>query len=126
MKTGRPVKVIDPEELKSLMGLYPSLEEVAGWFKCSPDTIEREIRKCYEMSFAEFRNRFMSRTKLSLKRVAIEKALSGNEKMLIHCLRSLGIMDDRSHPETASSKMTNSELICEASLIIKEFEKSES
>ena len=88
---------IDREELKNLMRFYPSLDEVAGWFDVSPDTIERLIKAEWIMSFAEFRSRFNAPTKIALKRIAIEKALSGNDKMLIHCLRSMTDLNDR-HP----------------------------
>ncbi len=89
MKIGRPEIFIDLNELKELMSFYPSLEECAGWFDASPDTVARAIKQETELTFTEFRDRYMAKTKIALKRLAISKALEGNEKMLIHCLKSI-------------------------------------
>ena len=87
------------DELKDLMTFYPTLEETASWFSCSPDTIERAIKKESGLTFAEFRHRFSGKTRLMLKRKAISMALEGdNEKMLLYCLRTMTDLDDRSKP----------------------------
>jgi len=94
--TGRPVIEIDENELKELMQFYPTLEETAAWFKCSPDTIERRVKTVYGASFAEFRKFFSGKTRLMLKRKAISKALDeNNDKMLTYCLRTMTDLDDR-------------------------------
>ncbi len=118
MKFGRPVKDIDLEELKSLMEFYPSLDETAGWFDCSQDTISRAIDVGFNMTFAEFRQHYMARTKLNLKRVAIKKAIEGDSRMLIHCLRALTNMDERVENQIDPSSKTIDELITEAQKII--------
>jgi hypothetical protein len=89
-------------DLKDLMTFYPTLEEAACWFECSPDSIERLIKKESDQTFAEFRHRFSGKTRLMLKRKAIAKALEDdNEKMLIYCLRTMTDMDDRAKSEEA-------------------------
>jgi hypothetical protein len=94
--TGRPEIEIDENELKDLMQFYPTLEETAAWFKCSPDTIERRAKAIHGGSFAEFRKCFSGKTRLMLKRKAITKALDeNNDKMLTYCLRTMTDLDDR-------------------------------
>lgn len=121
MKTGRPVKNIDLSELKELMKFYPSLEEMAGWFDVSPDTISRKIKEEFQLSFREFRNRYTARTKIALKRQAIEMALDGNERMLVHSLRTLTDMDDRPKAQDLSSSKRD-ELVDEARELIASFD----
>ena len=84
------------DEIKDLMTFYPTLEESSSWFNCSPDTIERIVKKETGLTFAEFRHRFSGKTRLMLKRKAIAKALEeDNEKFLLYCLRTMTDIDDR-------------------------------
>jgi hypothetical protein len=114
MKTGRPVKTIDLKQLKQLMELYPSLEESAGWFDCSPDTITRTIETNFNMTFAEFRRVHTGRTRLNIKRVALKKALEGNDKLLIYLLRTMTNLDDRPATNRNLGDVSSSELISDA------------
>lgn len=117
----RPSHDINLESLKSFMKLYPSLEETALEFDCSPDTVTRLINQEFKLSFAEFRSRFMSKTKTALKRVAIDKALSGDSKMLIYLLKSLcGLRDDEKHKV---EEIPTKELVQQAKDLIFQFEK---
>lgn len=120
MNLGRPVKNIDLDELKHLMSFYPSLNETSGWFDCSPDTISRIILNKFDMTFAEFRARYFSPTKIGLKKVAIEKALAGNDKLLIHLLRTLTQLDDREKTSKPISNLSDGELINQAQELIDE------
>jgi hypothetical protein len=93
---GRPEKNIDSEELQRILTFYPSLDEVAAWFDCSPDTIERRVKDEWGVAFKELRERYTAKTRLLLKRKAIAKALEeDNDKMLIYCLRTMTDLDDR-------------------------------
>ncbi len=93
---GRPKLPIPFDELMELMAFFPTLEESALWFNCSPDTIERLIRENSNKTFAEFRHQFSGKTRLAIKRKAITKALEeNNEKMLLYCLRTMTDLDDR-------------------------------
>jgi hypothetical protein len=83
-------------ELKSLMAFYPTLEETSCWYDCSPDTIERFIKKETGNSFKEFRQQYSGKTRLLLKRKAISKALEeNNDKMLLYCLRAMTDINDK-------------------------------
>ena len=100
LNPGRPEIEILVSELKDLMSFYPSLDEVASWFNCSPDTIERRVKDEFGLTFKDFRERNVGKTRLLLKRKAIVKALEeDNEKMLIYCLRTMTDLDDRSKTE---------------------------
>ena len=52
-KMGRPPKQIDKTEFEKLCLLQCTEEEIAGWFDCSVDTIERWVKREYSATFAE-------------------------------------------------------------------------
>jgi hypothetical protein len=105
MKDGRPVLFIDLEELKRIMSFYPTLDEVASWFTCSPDSVERRVKEEWGLTFKDFRERCSGKTRLLLKRKAISKALEeDNEKMLIYCLRTMTDLDDRGTTENQTQE----------------------
>jgi hypothetical protein len=104
---GRPEINIETTELQDLMKFYPTLEEAADWFSCSPDTIERRVKEHWNLTFAEFRKRFSGKTRLMIKRKAITMALEeNNEKMLLYCLRTMTDLDDRAKPEENREPVT--------------------
>lgn len=83
-KMGRKYIQIDKDQFEKLCGLYCSLTDIAGWFHCSPDTIERWCKRTYEdRTFAEILKEYSSRTTASLRRKQIDVALSGQVAMLI-------------------------------------------
>lgn len=86
---GRPKKNIDLVQLKALMRLKPSREDTAAFFECHPDTIDKLIRKEFDLTFSEFREQNMVHTRFSLIRKAIQKAEGGDNVMLIFCLKNL-------------------------------------
>lgn len=73
-KTGRPPKQIDNEQFEKLCGLQCTEEEIAGWFKCSVDTINRWTVKTYNQTFAEVYKKFSSDGKTSLRRYQFKLA----------------------------------------------------
>lgn len=85
----RPRVEIEEPKLKALMRLKPSLEDTAAYFECSARTVERFIRDSFDLSFVEFRDQNMVHTRLSIIRKAISKAESGDNTMLIFCLKNL-------------------------------------
>jgi AraC-like DNA-binding protein len=110
-KPGRRQYIIDLIELKNLMTFYPTLEETASWFQCSPDTIERRIKEEFSQTFATFRKLHSGKTRLLLKRKAISKALEeDNEKFLIYCLRTMTDLDDRQKLTNSTPEMSTIEL----------------
>ena len=68
MAGGRPKIEIDEEQFKGLCSIQCTLAEIAGWFKCSEDTIERWCKRELKMSFAEAYKKFSVGGKISLRR----------------------------------------------------------
>ncbi len=68
MPAGRPRKKIDRKEFEKLCGLQCTVEEIAAWFDCSVDTIERWCEKEYGQKFADVFSEKRSYGKISLRR----------------------------------------------------------
>lgn len=93
-KMGRPQIEINAEEFEKLCGLQCTLVEIAEWFKCSEDTIERWCKRTHGVTFAEVFKRKSSSGKMSLRRKMFEVALSGNVGMLVWLSKQhLGMAD---------------------------------
>ncbi|RTL05201.1 hypothetical protein EKK58_08615 [Candidatus Dependentiae bacterium] len=84
-KTGRPRIEINWDEMAKLMSIQATLREVAGWFECSEDTIERACLRDQGLTFAEYSVQKRQSGKISLRRKQFEVALKGdgNVSMLI-------------------------------------------
>lgn len=67
-KGGRPRKEIDKDFFENLCGLQCTKEEVASFFDCSEDTIERFCKREYGESFAVVFSKKRERGKISLRR----------------------------------------------------------
>lgn len=65
---GRPPIQIDTGQFESLCNMQCTLEEIAGFFRCSPDTIENWCKKTYEMTFSETYKKYSAGGKISLRR----------------------------------------------------------
>lgn len=70
----RPQIEIDQTQFEGLCTIQCTLKEIAGWFKCSEDTIERWCRRTYAdengnpMSFADVYKQKSMGGKISLRR----------------------------------------------------------
>lgn len=98
---------IDQQKLKALMRLKPSLEDAAAFFECSTRTIERYITRKFKITFTEFREQHMVHTRLNIVRKAIQKAESGDNVMLIFCLKNLCGWKDRHDSEAPKVTINN-------------------
>lgn len=67
-RTGRPKKEIDEAQFGKLCGLQCTLEEIAGFFDCSEDTIERWCKRELKETFAEAFKKRSTGGKISLRR----------------------------------------------------------
>lgn len=74
MPTGRPQKEIDKKIFENLCGLQCTLEEIAGVFDCSADTIERWCKREYVETFAETYKKHSAKGKMSLRRTQFKLA----------------------------------------------------
>ena len=70
----RPRKEIDFEQFKKLCALQCTLEEIAGFFDCSVDTIERWCKRELEEGFAEAYKKYSAKGKTSLRRYQFKLA----------------------------------------------------
>ena len=64
----RPRKEISEIDFVKLCGLQCTLDEIAGWFDFSPDTIERWCKRELKTSFAEAYKKHSAQGKISLRR----------------------------------------------------------
>ena len=67
-KLGRPKKDINVQQFENLCGLQCTLEEIAAFFDCSVDTIERFCKREYKQTFAEVFKLKRGIGKISLRR----------------------------------------------------------
>lgn len=71
---GRPRKEIDFEQFKKLCALQCTLQEIAGFFDCSEDTIERWCRRELKEHFAEAFKKYSAKGRTSLRRYQFKLA----------------------------------------------------
>lgn len=79
----RPRIEIDGENFRKLCGIQCTLSEIASFFGCSEDTIERWCRRELKMNFADAFKKHSSPGKISLRRWQFRAAEAGNCTMLI-------------------------------------------
>lgn len=85
MKKGEtPAKnKIDKTTFEKLCGVWCTLDEIAGIFDVSEDTIERWCQDTYKTTFADIYKRKSSVGKVSLRRMQYDSAKKGNVTMQI-------------------------------------------
>ena len=88
-KRGPKLTEIDWEEFEKLCALHCTLIEIAEWFKCSVDTIERAVLRNYREKFADIYKKKSSNGKISLRRKMYETAMGGNITMMIWLSKQL-------------------------------------
>ncbi len=67
-KMGRPKKEISKEQFEKLCGLQCTKEEIAGFFDCSEDTIEKYCKETYGETFTAVFKQKRQTGKISLRR----------------------------------------------------------
>lgn len=68
-RTGRPRETnIDWHEFDKLLALQCKKDEIASWFDCSEDTIERRVKEAHNMTYAEYSALKMGKGKIALRR----------------------------------------------------------
>lgn len=74
-KMGRPQVDINWKQLNKLCFMQCTLSEIADWFECSNDTIERRIKKEFGMTFAAYFKKRSARGKMALRRAQFQSAV---------------------------------------------------
>lgn len=64
----RPRIEIDQKQFENLCGLWCTEQEIADWFGCSPDTIDRWSKRTYGVGFAEAYKKHSIKGKITLRR----------------------------------------------------------
>lgn len=101
----RPRIEIDKEDFEKLCGLMCTKEEIAGFFDCSEDTIERWCNRTYHESFAVIWKKKCTKGKISLRRNQF-KLSQKNAAMAIFLGKNyLGQRDDFVESEEDTERM---------------------
>lgn len=87
------------DQLAAFCRLKPTLADCAAFFKCGERTIEDTIARRDGLTFREFREQNLVHTRYDLVRNAIKKARSGDNTMLIFCLKNLAGWSDKQNVE---------------------------
>lgn len=82
-KRGPKLTPIDWEQFDKLCFMQCSLVEIASWFDCSIDTIERAVEREHKIKFAEYFEQKRGRGKIALRRKMFDLAQNGNVTLLI-------------------------------------------
>lgn len=70
----RPRIEIDANQFEKLCSIQCTLNEIAGFFNCSSDTIERWCKREYKESFADTYKKYSAGGKISLRRYQFKMA----------------------------------------------------
>lgn len=73
-KMGRPKKEISKEQFEKLCGLQCTKDEIAGFFNCSPDTIENFCKSTYKDTFSATYKIYSASGRISLRRYQFKLA----------------------------------------------------
>ena len=79
---GRPPIEIDWTVFEDLCELQCTLIEIAGWFRCSEDTIENKCKEYYGCNFSDIYKQKAGAGNISLRRAQRKKALEGNDTIM--------------------------------------------
>ena len=96
----RPKKEINKDGFEKLCGIQCTLAEIAGFFECSEDTIERWCKRTYKdadnkpMSFADVYKKKSANGKISLRRTQFRLAESSPAMAIFLGKQYLGQKDN--------------------------------
>lgn len=82
-KMGRKFIEIDQEDFEKLCHIQCVESEIAAWFRCSEDTIERWCKRIYGKTFAAVFEEKRQGGRISLRRAQFQEAIKGNTALLI-------------------------------------------
>lgn len=91
----RPRKEIDWDEFDKLCYFQCTLREIAHWFDCSEDTIERATKREHNLGFAEYHRIKADKGIISLRRVGFQKAMEGHPAFWIFHAKNYLNMSDK-------------------------------
>lgn len=122
-KGGRPFVDFDWSKLNIALGYGARLIDCADHLDCSEDVIQNRIKEKYNISFSEYRNRKMSKMRLSVMQKQYDLAMSGNPVMLIWLGKQL--LEQKDKQEIDHSVVRTDQKVPALAYAIKEREVSE-
>ena len=103
---GRPEKHFDWKVLDAILQFKASKRDCAELINISEDTIERRIKKKFQLTFSEYRDRKMAQPRHSIARRQYEIAMAGNATMLIWLGKQwLGQTEKQEIDQTTTAKI---------------------
>lgn len=98
-KRGPKIIQVDWQEFDKLCYMQCTATEIAAWFNCSVDTIERRVEESHGVKFAEYFAEKKQHGKISLRRAQFQAAtVKGNISMMIWLGKQY--LDQRDKQET--------------------------
>lgn len=79
----RPRIEINWDDFDKLCGMQCTLEEISSFFGCSEDTIERAVKREYNIGYADHWKQKAKKGHISLRRKMFEAVQKGNITMMI-------------------------------------------
>lgn len=79
----RPKIELNWDEFDKLCAIQCTQREIADWFDCSIDTIERAVVREKKTPYADYYEQKASKGKISLRRQQWQLAMKGDKTMLI-------------------------------------------
>lgn len=102
------------DKLDGLLAYKSSLLVCSDILDVHENTIKNHIKARYGLTFTEYAEKRLSRTKVKLVQKAIEMANSGNVAMMIFCLKNINKWADRTESTIDVTKKSVEELVIEA------------
>ena len=103
----RPRKEISQQEFEKLCWLQCTQQEIADWFDCSPDTIERWCQREYNKRFAEVFAQNRGKGKISLRRMQWQLAEKSPAMAIFLGKNMLGQTDKMEQTVNGGEALTN-------------------
>lgn len=93
------------DKLDGLLAYKSSLVVCADILEVSERTIRNHIKDRFDLTFTEYAEKKLSRTKVKLVQKAIEMAHSGNVAMMIFCLKNICKWNDNNDTQVDIGKI---------------------
>lgn len=100
-KVGRPRVMIDPQMLLRYLQIYPTKEQTADFFGCSPDHVNNECKRIFECDFSTLRERASYGKKRALLGWAEKYARRGDAHLIKFLMKNINKFTE--NPETELS-----------------------
>jgi hypothetical protein len=104
-KNGRPRKPIDPEMLVRFLEVYPTKQQTANFFDCSPEHIENEIDRLFGCSFSALRERESQGIKRALMSWCLRYAKAGNHNLIMFAMKNVNGWSDKPEIEQNTNQV---------------------